>query len=475
MIIIKTLGDLQTLISPDLDADESITAVGLVVSPQGLSATYDHDAKNINLTLKGGQLDTDYLLSFLIVTNKKTISEAIPVGIEEPTFNPYDTIDPDAYQDLVGELEAGKSGLSTVIFQFGPDFATSGSHVEWDLLDSDGTIYASGQSFELKTKVNGLNTIVVAKSIVTAPANIPPTLDTPYQLRYAFKTDEITSYQFENIRIYGFVDIQVGSPDVVELVGDTANLSLVTEKLYQNYVVEIYQGGKLVSTTSVSAPQRISAGYFVATSVETSGMEESLIPYQVVWKFWTQSNQVFREMSKLWLINTDILQAVDDIKSKLNKARQTLYGTPDSQFPTNELLKWMRRGMDNFNGAYGIFTNFTMTHALGAIREFWLLCSEKSALESQLLLEGEKAFNFGGAAITLDVDKTGILDNMIGKIESQLANELKLLKQALTTKGILGGDGSGPNGNGDFSGSSRANIAAVGLLRSPVSAYSSYR
>jgi hypothetical protein len=128
--------------------------------------------------------------------------------------------------------------------------------------------------------------------------------------------------------------------------------------------------------------------------------------------------------------------------------------------------------MDLFNNAYGVFTSFDMTNAMGGVREFWLLCAEKAALEAQYGLEAEKAFNFSGAAISLDVDRTGAIDSMISKIQNQLDQELKPLKQNLIIKGNTSGDGSGPNGNGDFSPASRGAMGSVGIAITPASIYS---
>jgi hypothetical protein len=126
--------------------------------------------------------------------------------------------------------------------------------------------------------------------------------------------------------------------------------------------------------------------------------------------------------------------------------------------------------MDAFNGAYGIFTNFTMTNALGPLREMWLLYAEKGALEAQALLEGEKMFDFQGAAISLNVDRTGMLDTAIGKIQQTLDAEVKPFKQNLLIKGITNGDGSG-DGTGDFSKAKRGNMGSVGISIHPASVY----
>ena len=111
-----------------------------------------------------------------------------------------------------------------------------------------------------------------------------------------------------------------------------------------------------------------------------------------------------------------------------------------------------------------------MTNAKGIIREYWLLCSELGALEAQYLTEGEKAFNFSGAAIQLDVDRTGFLDSMIGAIRSYLDSNLKPIKQNMTQKGYTEGDGSGTDGQGGIQASAHA-LGTVGISIHPASAW----
>lgn len=132
-------------------------------------------------------------------------------------------------------------------------------------------------------------------------------------------------------------------------------------------------------------------------------------------------------------------------------------------------MTWLRRAGDSFNGAYGQFTSYTFINAKGIIREFWLLYAELFALESQLLAEGEKAFNFQGAAISLDVDRTQYLDNAASKIQSRLDSELKPLKQNIIIKGQGSGDGST-----DPSRLAPGAIGAVGITITPASMYGRY-
>jgi hypothetical protein len=250
-----------------------------------------------------------------------------------------------------------------------------------------------------------------------------------------------------------------------------ATLSLVTESIYANYVLEIYDDTNLLASAPFSNPERIANGYYIGGTIPTTSLPVTLVPYKLVWKFWNNPNQVFRETANLWIVNPSIMNAVDDVKSKINKARQTLFGTPDSQYPSTEILKWLRRGMDAFNGAYGVFTSFTMTNAQGVVREFWLSYGEKYSLEAQYGLEAEKMFNFSGAAISLDVDRTGLIDNMIGKIQSYLDQEVKAVKQNLIIKGWTLGDGSagGTANFGKLAGS--GSMGAVGISITPALLY----
>lgn len=428
-------------------------------------------ANPLQITLSGGAVGTTYGTPITITTNQRVFTITLAVACLNSDFNPYENVDPNSYQDLVGDIGAGKSALATSVFQFAPTFDPSGGYVVWDILDATGVVYASGNAYEYRVTSTGLANTVTARCVISVPADIPPTVDNPYQLRYTLRVGNGIATNFENIRVHGLVDMQVGTTDSVEIVGDQATLSLVTEQVYQNYAVELYKANTLLASTAINNPERVSAGYFVAGTFDTSALAPSLIPYSVMWKFQNSPSQVFRESAALWIVNPSIVQAIEDVKSKINKARQTLFSTPDSQYPSTEVLKWLRRGMDLFNNAYGVFTSFTMTNALGGVREFWLLCSEKAALEAQYGLEGEKSFNFSGAAISLDVDRTAHIDAMIGKIQSQLDAELKPLKQNLIIKGNTSGDGSGPNGDGNFSALTPGAMGTVGIAITPASIY----
>jgi hypothetical protein len=163
------------------------------------------------------------------------------------------------------------------------------------------------------------------------------------------------------------------------------------------------------------------------------------------------------------MLPSSVLNAIEDCRMQVMKARSTLLGFDDAIFDTATIVSWLRRGRDYFNGAGGVFTLFDMTDATGPIRELWLRCSELSMLRAQSLAEGEKAFNFQGQAISLDVDKTQYYDKLADALESQLNNDIAPLKKALKLMGISSGTG---NVN---SASYTGNRARVGISISPAS------
>jgi len=463
----------------DLNTSEIIESIVLgATTPVGSNlniSLLNTNANPIEFSATGGQENVCYGTPLTVTTNQRVLVVTLVVNCNPTAYNPnpYLNEDPSSYQALIGGLGAGKSALATAVFTLDPSFDPSGGYVLWDVLGPDGTVYASGNAYDYTIKSTGFANVVTAHAVVSVPESIPPALDSPYQLRYTLRVGTGAAYNFENLNILGMPDVQVGTTDSVEMQGDKALMSLVTEQIYSNYVLELYDDSNMLASVTLGNPERIANGYYVSAAIDTSALPVTLTPYKVIWKFWNSPNQTFRETASLWIVNPSIMNAVEDVKSKINKARQTLYATPDSQFPDTEILKWLRRGADAFNGAYGVFTSFTMTRAMGVVREMWLLLAEKSALDAQYLMEGEKAFNFSGAAISLDVDKTQYLQSMAQQIQTQLDSELKLVKQNLVIKGITQGDGSGPAGNGNFNLSQGGSMGSVAIAITPVSIFNS--
>ena len=372
-------------------------------------------------------------------------------------------------------INAGESVVSTCVFSV-PTVQENinDGFVKWELLDNESSIISSGTAFSYDATTNGLDWSITAQSVIVCPSNTEPTsIQKRYQIRYTLTLGDKRYYQFEAISVGTNVTVPIGASDIVELSGRKATVSVVLPKLYEVCTVAIYKDNQqIVEEVELENPQRVSSGWLYSKCLNTKAFAVSLESYDIVFTWYNTSNCCGKDSTscKLWIINPSIKSVADDMLARIWKARTTLYGTPDLMYPMPTVLTWLRRGRDLFNSWHGLFTNFTMTNAKGVIREYWLQCSELGAIEAQYLAEGEKAFDFSGAAITLNVDRTGFLESAASNLRSNLDNNLQPIKTAMIEKGYTSGDGSGTDGQGSITANIRA-LGAVGISITPASAW----
>lgn len=464
----------ETLISivPQVISPVSTPALTLVMD----SAPTDPVAM---LTIKQGAVNVSYGFQLLITTSARQLTALVAVTVTQDVQIPYETQNPEAYTDLVDSIEAGKAAIGTAVFSFPSEIDPRGGYVNWEFLDSTGIVYASGNAFDYQIQSNGLSNVVFARSVINVPSTVPPSdINSKYQLRYTLSAvnaqpgQQSTFYSFENITVIGLTTVPTGTQDSIELQGRQAQMSIVIPDLFDTVVVELYQDNTLLGSTPISDFTRVSSGFYYGASFDTSNLVASLEPYTVVWNY-SNSNQpqtIYSETANLWVTTPTVLTAITDIKAKINKARTTLYGQPDLLFPPETIMLWLRRARDAFNGAPGGFTSFTMLNAKGSIREYWLMYAELGAIEAQFMAEGEKGFDFAGAAISLTVDHTGYLDSAASKIQTRIDNEIKAFRQNLIIKGNTAGDGSA-----DPSKLRAGALGSVGITITPASPWGPYR
>lgn len=481
--------EVQFDIAPLLKFGETLVSVVLqVTSPAttpvlGLSITSAINSPLVQMLMQAGQVGISYGTQVLITTDARQLTALVAVTVVTDNEIPYTTQNPDAYVDLVDSIEAGQSAIGTAVFSFPPGVDPSGGYVNWEFLDSQGVTYAVGNAFDYRIQSNGLSNIVFAKAIINVPSSVPPSdINSKYQLRYTLKLpnannamglpQQDTFYSYENITVVGLTTVPTGTQDSIEVRGNKATMSIVLDRLYDNVVVQLFQDNTKIGEARIQEFTRVASGYYFAGIFDTANLTESLEPYTVVWNYGNLAtpNEVFSESSSLWIATPTMLGAINDVKAKINKARTTLYGEPDLLFPPTTIMLWLRRARDMLNGGPGGFTTFTMLNAKGSIREYWLMYAELMAIEAQYMAEGEKAFNFSGAAISLDVDRTGYLDSAASKIQSRLDNEIKPWKQNLIIKGVVTGDGSA-----DPSKLQKGALGSVGITITPASPWGPFR
>jgi len=448
--------------------------VGLVSPSGGMLALspYVVNSTTAGVTLSGGAEGVTYGVRLDIGTNlPRVFPITLAVLVSSYIGETYTVRNPDATQTLIDSITAGDSALGNGTFTFPQGTNISNGYIVWELLDTNGYTYSSGNAFEYVITNTNLAVRAEGRAVITIPSDVPVNLDGyKYQIRWTLTLPSGQTYfNYENVRVTSPNTVPQGPEDSVELAGDTGKLSVVLPGVYDNVGAEIYQlSGSLllVAYSEAMEKQKTPDGYYCSLYVDTTLLPVALENYIVRWKYWNNSspNTIYSQVGRLFVVNANIMSATTDMQSFINKSRATIAHQEDMLFPVPYLLVFLRRGRDAFNAAYGILTQFNMTDATSGIRQFWLWFAEVEALRAQFIAEGEKAFNFSGQAISLDIDRTGYYESAASSMQSRLDNECKSFKQNLIKKGIVSG-----TGNMDSIALRIGAIGSVGISISPAS------
>lgn len=463
VIVVKTPQEVKApsvSIAADLQTGETISSVALgTISPASPALTVNtltNTTNSFSARVASGSDGLSYGVPFNVTTSlARVLTYTMAVLVQTNISEPYAARNPDDFQTLIEQLEAGEAAVGRSSFSLPADYDLNTAYVLWSLMDREGQVYANGNAFEIVTSNTGLSLNILSRAVINAPSTIPATVDgTSYQLRWElrFGDGRSSSFSFENIKIVGLTSNPLGAEDTVEMFGEKARVSLVVKQPYDTVGYEVYlYNNKLVDLTLIQSPKNIADGWLYSAYIDTNSatpganiLNTTLDPYQVLWRMLNTSkpSDVTRESSSLFVINAAIIAALKDMRAQVSKAWTTLYGTPDHIFSDATLMTWMRRGRDMFNSAGAMPTDFDMTNATGPVREFWLNYAELAALRAQYLAEGEKAFSFSGQAISLEVDRTQFYSQAASDIEKRLDQEVKPFKINLSKRGLTSGDGN---------------------------------
>lgn len=437
------LGVGETLTSVTLSTISPTTSPAITASALAVSST-----TSATITLNSGISGTTYGIRINALTSlSRPFTFTIAVLVQVDLNVPYATKDAFAFQTLVGSIEVGDAAVGKAFFILPADVDASQGYVAWDVVDRRGVVYAAGNCYDYRVAPGSISTTVEACGLINIPSTVPPTLESQsYQLRWSllFQDGSANQHSYENLTITGFTSVPIGAQETVEMAGDNIQLAVVIERAFPVVSVSVFKDNTAISADiPVTEKSRVASGWFYHTYLDTSSIIPSLDPYSVSWKYHDiPPLQIQRRTARLFLVNPSILTAIEDVRQSINKARTTLMGFEDMLFDDVTVLSALRRGRDKFNAAAGFITDFNMTNAKGPIREGWLKFSEAELLRSQYLAEGEKAFDFQGQAISLNVDRTQIYSSMADSIESELDKWVPTFKKNLQIKGILGGDGN---------------------------------
>lgn len=363
--------------------------------------------------------------------------------------------DLNGFTQTLEEIIAGESATAYGTFQFPAGFEVTGAAGAWSLLDNTGAVYAVGNAQDFQVDSDAFSTKVRLSGLISAPSQLPPSSATmSYQLRWELTlADGTRQFAFNSLRVLGLTSSPIGPVSTCELAGDRLTLNLITAAQASEVKLSLYglNNAKLVPADFTAVdPVEVAGGFLYKVEIDPDNigvngnpLVAQLEPYIASWRVASANTYVIdRQTSELFIVNSSILSAVEDVRRMLMKARTTAFGFDDTLFNPLTILAGLRRGRDMFNAAAGHLTEFSMTNATGGIREFWLRYSEVAMLLAHALAEGEKAFNFAGQAISLDVDKAQAYQTLASELQQRLDQDVKPFKQNLIKKGAVSGDGN---------------------------------
>lgn len=374
----------------------------------------------------------------------------------------------------LGNVALGSTVDATTTFLVPVDQVINTPNCTWDLVDNLGTVFSSGSATSIVVNPTPLNQIVVVEAIVNIPTYLTVNeMGTTYQLRWTLVEGSYRTTVAEQIKVLGLTDTKLGAVDTIELYGSRASVVVNLPINYNKVGFQVYYANDPhVSTLtpidcSASAIQ-VSDGYQFRGEFDTASILEPgalLEPYTTIWTYSDGSNGAieYKEACDFFVITPSLLSSARDLQLLINKARTTSDGMPDSAFSMSELLTFLKMGKDAFN-AFAFPTSFTMIKAQGPIKYYWLQFAAISALRAQYLVEGTKAFDFSGQAISLNVDRSQYYESLAASLESAITESCRQLKQQMAKRGISSGDGS-QNPNALAYGA----IGTVGISLSPIS------
>lgn len=419
-------------------------------SPTGLTVSGGTPTSStVPLTIGAGADSQSYGVTVAVNTSLgNTHVIVVAVVINSQIAANYQNKNVDAFASLVGEIEAGEAALGKAAFTFPLGFDTSAGSVVWELLAQDGVVLGAGSAFDYQTTSLSDAEKVEAQAVVTVPSNALPTLDGQnYQIRWSLTLGGQKYYSFEALRVTSPNTVPEGVEDVVELATHDVPVSVVFSKPFDSVWLEVYQDNDQIGNQiPVGRGTQVADGWLYQVTLVGLDLPARIENYTLMWSAKNNANPYTeRQTGRMFIVNPSILSAVDDMRLLINRSRTTISGAPDVLFTVPLLLAYLRRGRDAFNGAYGMMTAFTFTNARGPLREYWLRFTEVQALRGQFVAEGEKAFNFSGQKISLDVDRSSMYDSAANTLQQLLDNEAKSFKAMLIRRGIITGDGGVDN------------------------------
>jgi len=154
-----------------------------------------------------------------------------------------------------------------------------------------------------------------------------------------------------------------------------------------------------------------------------------ICPYLVMYNYKTETG-FNTEVHTLYIVSGKAMLIVNNMRRYLDKARNYDID-PSLRWTDAELVHFVTVGLQRFNVAAPSITNYTISNF--PVNYIYIVekCAEHEALNALYLAEGMRAFEFSGASVNLNVDRTQYIQTKMDEIGGWLNENLEKVKALL--------------------------------------------
>lgn len=170
------------------------------------------------------------------------------------------------------------------------------------------------------------------------------------------------------------------------------------------------------------------ASQFNPTGIPGSGVQF----YSVIWKYrYNVTDPYMFVYQSLSSIPPSVLEEITSVRMLIDKFQKRL-GTVQA-YEDSDILEYLARGNELVNSVYPT-TYYGFGFLPGNLLVFHVLYAAMYGLNAQQLLENDLAFDFTGQSVTLNMDRTSVIGDVIGRWEEFIRNNLPPAKMSLVRR-----------------------------------------
>ncbi len=207
---------------------------------------------------------------------------------------------------------------------------------------------------------------------------------------------------------------------------------------------KLYDGG-LISANTGQIIEEDLIDYQITIDPERcdglSAIRMGFTPYIGMWKYETIAGDINSELHMLYAINFKISVLIHKLRQSVDRAVMADINKYLA-YTDVDMIAFLIRGLDRVNLAPPWISYYALGMLPAECQDIVIKCAAIELLRAQLLAEGiSNAFEFSGAGVQLNVDRTALYENLINQWSNEVDANLKSIKRLLIRRsgpGILG-------------------------------------